>query len=141
MPNNYLQFSWMILGLTEKEHECFARLLAEAIGDDEDNNPLGGGSWDFLKEDGGVNLWIQAEESGDPGAFAEVFEAALQEAGSDRGIALTWAETCSKMRPDEFAGGGCFVTRAGVTYFNVQQLIEDAAHAWAVQLAQGQEKA
>lgn len=39
-------------------------------------------------------------------------------------IAIYWADTCSKPRPDEFAGGAAIVTKKRVQWIVLPELVE-----------------
>ncbi len=39
-------------------------------------------------------------------------------------VAIYWADTCSKPRPDEFAGGAAIVTRRRVHWFVLPEIVE-----------------
>ena len=39
-------------------------------------------------------------------------------------VAIQWADTCSKARPDAFTGGAAIATRRGVQWIHVPEIIE-----------------
>lgn len=57
-------------------------------------------------------LWANSgDESGDPDSTAQFISLVLEIFNSDEIVGFTWAETCSKLRLDEF-GGGYYVATA-----------------------------
>lgn len=60
-------------------------------------------------------LWVYAEEAANLDAVSFILQKLLIADAIDGnykdGIIITWANTCSKMRPDEFSGGACYVTK------------------------------
>jgi hypothetical protein len=71
------------------------------------------------------NEWaaLYAEEFGDVEMMTELMQRFLQKFRPKKYVVLTWAETCSKPRPDEFGGGAMLVTSKEVRRMN--------AHRWA----------
>ena len=116
MANNYLQYSFAVSNLTPEEADTLeeAFQLATAEEDEPDCGGLSGTNWSL----GGRELWVRAEEYGDPGAIAELLQVWLEKLNSDRVIGFTWAETCSKMAIGEFSGGGVIITKDEVVWFS-----------------------
>lgn len=90
--------------------ECFTAEDVEFIrGNISDYGGLGG--WD--QDDG--ELHVYAEEMANLEGVAFILQKLLNvdaiKASYRDGIVVTWANTCSKMRPDEFSGGACYVTK------------------------------
>ena len=117
MANNYLQFSVM-LPLPESEGAQEAvkafydefqkqRDEAEGSGDPDDWDE----KYDLQSDMSGGEVWIYAEESGSVEAVAEFIQEYLKHFQMDGGVYFSWAETCSKSRVNEFAGGAFLVTR------------------------------
>lgn len=44
-------------------------------------------------------------------------------------VAIYWADTCSKPRPDEFAGGAAIVTKRRVEWIVLPEIVERKLHA------------
>ena len=75
-----------------------------------------GGAGTWQNENG--ELWVYAEESANLEAVTFILQKlliadAIQGNYKD-GIVITWANTCSKMRPEEFSGGACYVTKGEI---------------------------
>lgn len=142
MANNYLQYSFRIDDLTPKEHAAFyaeldrvARLRnsdslvgdpdAPTEGELDELDALGGTRWEF----GHHAVWFCADEYGDPAAVAELIARALAAADSARVVGFTWAETCSKLRADEFSGGGVVINQHGSVYWDAASWVDDTVKA------------
>lgn len=140
MSNNYQQFS---ISLVIKDAELVDAVIefVDNIGEDDyvtddgevvltipscfdqhDKDDLiesidqwgGAGTW---RKDNG-ELWAYAEESANLEAVTIILQKLLIadaiEGNYQGGIVITWSNTCSKMRPDEFSGGACYVTKGGI---------------------------
>ena len=117
MANNYLQFSIM-LPLPESEGAQEAvkafydefqkqRDEAEGSGDPDDWDE----KYDLQSELSDGKVWIYADETGSLEAVVEFIQEYLEHFQIDGGVYFSWAETCSKPRVNEFAGGAFLVTR------------------------------
>ena len=142
MSNNYLQFSFAIPNLTDAETAWIREYLAhvkqfaeyerdDALDGPADDEPImtdadkvdpflmavqNNGSFGFswaIDEDG---LWIYAEESGDPDIAATLMQQFLKAHRPTSYVGFEWAATCSKMRLNEFGGGGVMVTATDCEY-------------------------
>lgn len=82
---------------------------------------------DSINQWGGVGDWrnhqdtelsVCAEESANLEAVTFILQKLLIadaiEGNYQGGVLITWANTCSKMRPDEFSGGACYVTKGEI---------------------------
>lgn len=140
MADNFTLFSASVRDVTPAERDWLAGLLgseddprpalAELGVDTTDVDPDAwpGFEWAFVDAaaghgDGDVPVgpdatdWrVFAQDSGTPRHVAAVVQGLLRRYRPDQCWSMTWAETCSKLREGEFAGGGLFVTAAGVTY-------------------------
>lgn len=130
MANNYLQFSWMLTDLTSFEEEAFSRLILKVKRSYDEDAPddelfLSGVSIEFVTTGPTPSLWVYSEEGGDVGAAAEAIQQVLIDSDSNRVFQGTWAESCSKMRVDEFGGGGVIVTKEEIVWFNPNQQMMD----------------
>lgn len=139
MANNYTQFSFIIQNLTPAEQawtrDWLTRLrtIATLIHDEDDETPLSpplsmkegedplvttivseGLCVDWEIDDEG--LWIYGEDAGDVEQAATITQRFLAMWRPKQYVTFTWADTCSKMRPDEFSGGGVLVTARSVRY-------------------------
>ena len=54
-------------------------------------------------------LYLYEAEAFSPDNCAELIVLLMDFLGISEPIAFTWSETCSKLRPGAFAGGGCIV--------------------------------
>ena len=129
MADCYLQFSQTIEGLSDIEQQWVRKVL-EAHGDEwpPDLAALGlraerlepddwpGFQWELRKPSG--DLWLYADEFGNIAHVGEFARAFLHHFRPAARFALTWSETCSRLRDGEFGGGGMMVTA-------------DAVHTWS----------
>ncbi len=149
MANNYLQFSEQLISLSKEESEWIA-LLAFLASDkddpdhyDDDRNPTS----DMAKlavelfpeesyiytevfgpqDDGTYSVWFQSEECDDPEAVGTLVQAFLKKFRHGQNISwpLTWAETCSKSRVGEFAGGAMLVTEDNIFIKHTNEIISE----------------
>lgn len=113
MANNYTQTSFMLTELNPVEIAWLKNAFEESQRklDEEDNfDDYIGVSYEFEQGEGFENLWIYAEEGFMVENLAGLLQAFLKEHRPNGYISFTWADTCSKMRLDEFSGGGVFIT-------------------------------
>jgi len=104
MANNYIQFSKLIPIKNQEERDWLQKKFQEE--DDNDEGPIC--DWEFLEDD----FWIYAEEYADFEALADTLQEFFKEFRDDGdSLIITWAEFCSKLRPDEFTGGGICITK------------------------------
>lgn len=75
----------------------------------------GAGDWSNHQD---AELSVYAEESANLEAVAFILQKLLIadaiEGNYQGGVLVTWSNTCSKMRPDEFSGGACYVTKTAI---------------------------
>lgn len=134
MANNYLQFSTEISELTVKETEWLKELLdtlscvnecdissEESVNDFRDRYYnveealliLGEEeTFDVSYSESDVNhtLWLYAEESGNIYQAGTLIQEFLKKFRITQTHLLSWADTCSKMRIDQFGGGTMLIT-------------------------------
>jgi len=113
MANNYTQTSFMLTKLNPVESAWLKDAFEEGQrkADEEDNfDEYIGVSYEFEQKEGYEDLWIYAEEGFMVDNLACLLQAFLKEHRPDEYISFTWSNTCSKMRLDEFSGGGVFIT-------------------------------
>lgn len=67
-----------------------------------------------------ADLWLHADESGEPEQVAAFLRAYLKKFIPGGSLWFSWAYTCSKMRANEFGGGAAVVTADRVTIFDSQ---------------------
>lgn len=115
MANNYLQFSTIIPDLTKEEREwCSKRLERLSQGEWAGESPF---RIDFqwaVEEDG--SLWIYSDESGSADSAAKFVQLFLRKFRPESSHHFEWAMYCSKLRVDEFTGGGFLITSGHLEY-------------------------
>ena len=148
MANNYVQFSTAIEELTEEESAWLADLLItlrcaedfdllsdEGTADYEDRyhyvvtafrilayEDLFSVDTELKKEKG--YLWIYSEESGNVDQAVLLIQEFLKEFRPADVHFLSWSETCSKMRINEFGGGTVLIT-ADFQYRQPDRMVMD----------------
>lgn len=138
MANNYLQFSEVLAGLTAEETTWLQKRLEDASEDDTDADAyeeyFPDFSWEVTPPSGDKPgaLWVYAEESGDVTHVAKVVEEFFKKFRPDGVFTLTWAETCSRMRPGEFSGGWMLVTATDIEIESVSERLAVRADALAL---------
>jgi Fe-S oxidoreductase len=111
MANNYCQYSAALQIPKGREEE--AEKIAARVAEELEKEDYCGTDW--AVEDKGTEqpyVWFSAEESGNPDHAESIAKAIVDEMKLDEPFVLSWANTCSKPRIDEF-GGGAFVVRRG----------------------------
>lgn len=127
MANNYLQFSTVILYHTAAQKDWLLAAFAAASERDE------GAICQHEDEPHDCNVWVYAEEYGDVERLATLVSDYQQAFQLEEPWLLSWSESCSKMRLDEFSGGAVAVKRGEVKWFN--PICE--AEKWANAQAEG----
>jgi hypothetical protein len=135
MADNYLQFSFLLplCGVSKVDAALFlkhwqdAKAIAmdDSVSFTEDNWDqqfnmdvvLQGEGEDLAVSNGDDAFWIYAEDFGSPEAAARFVYEFLIKFGIEGDIHFTWAETCSKMRIDQFSGGGCLINKNGYDFW------------------------
>jgi len=113
MANNYTQTSFMLTKLNPVESTWLKNAFEENRRkmDEEDNyDDFIGVSYEFEPGEGCENLWIYSEEGFMVENLVNLLQTFLKEHRPNEYISFTWSHTCSKMRLDEFSGGGVFIT-------------------------------
>jgi len=99
------------------QNEKFVSWCAERdidnVADDVDTWPSFRWSFDDPTQTEPWTMWIHNDESGVPEHVAAMVQAFFKHFHIDSTFTLTWAETCSKPRVDEFSGGGFIVLPFG----------------------------
>lgn len=147
MANNYLQFSAALDDLTQEEAAWVATLaslgnsrddlehfdedgtgkselgkLAEKLWGDADTYI----SCDQEETNGVWSIWFYSEEGNDPYAVGQVVQEFIKKfrPGSGFKWGMQWAETCSRLRLDEFGGGAIAVTEDKIVCMSTSYLLE-----------------
>ena len=133
MANNYTQFSAELdLGSFENVKIALAT-LAEHVAADMEANSCTDNGWINVNASAEhestrpTKLWIHSgDESGDVEATLD-FVATIGKALKLKGLwGFSWADTCSKLRIDEFGGGAAIVNLANgrVEFINTYQWLD-----------------
>jgi len=117
MSNCYTQFSSIVYNITKDEKDW----LEEQFTTEE--NTLDGLPCDmeFENREGKTDLWLYAEETFNLEGLADILQAFLAKFRPQEIFSLTYACTCTKLRPGEFGGGYCIVTGKEIIFGNVWQ--------------------
>jgi len=100
MSNLYISFSFEMPFPKDTNSDIISKYL---------DNLDSAVSFEILESDNVV--WVFSEENGDPDDAAIFVQNYLNHFDIDGGIYFSWSETCSKLHVDQFAGGGCLVTK------------------------------
>ena len=71
------------------------------------------------------SLWVYAEEYGNIEILGRIVQSFFRKFRPDGFFSLTWADTCSKMRVDEFGGGAMIVTAEKIEVFTVYDFVRE----------------
>jgi hypothetical protein len=131
VANNYTLFS-LLVPLTKRSrawHEAVEMLQAgktrrDVLCGEDDYDGADANGFDFEADtDIDGELVLFSEENGDPVHVARFLQALMARKLCKPMVAMTWAETCSVARPDEFGGGGMVVTPKEVYWFGVREML------------------
>lgn len=120
MANNYCQFSFQfnVGELNKKVFDMYSTTFVddelhqpEWMSDDLFNQLFDCECFPFSLELEKEAIWIYAEEYGDVEILSNFLKDVMRFLNVDGGIYFTWANTCSKLRPNEFFGGACVATK------------------------------
>ena len=117
MANNYTSFSFQVKCPSEEA----ANTLEDSLGSAMDAGVEADAErWLGLEyaEAEGNTVWIAGEEGTDLEYLADVLQDYLQHNDPEGSIGFTWADTCSKLRVDEFGGGAVFITAEDQVWLN-----------------------
>jgi hypothetical protein len=136
MANNYQQSSFSIELRSAEERawlltlEERAEVACRAANDGEDP-PEGAfegsvydeGYWGWNSEFLGDAVYLYSEEGGNTDAMVIAMQEFLQKFRPTEHIMFMWSFTCSKMRPDEFSGGGVVVFADDAKFVHVHDAL------------------
>ena len=114
MANNYTTFSFQVKCPSRGAANALEDYLAKAMESEDDDRWL---SLDHAEAEDDT-VWIASEEGTDLEFLSDVLQDYLQHNDHHGSIAFTWAETCSKLRVDEFGGGAVFITHDTQVWLN-----------------------
>jgi hypothetical protein len=126
MANNYQQHSFMINSLTPTEVTWLETKFDEINrrNENDEGEYICIGSTEIERRDDGADLWLYAEEGCDLDCLVDFLQGFLKENRPDSYIGFEWANTCSKMRLDEFSGGSVFITAEKTEWKSTYDFIE-----------------
>ena len=141
MANNYTQFSVM-LPLPEKAgmEEVFGGIW-EVQREEAENDPeceayeiYGGFEYEIQPGEG---VWVHDEDgNGNPEAAAGFIQRYLKDLDIKEAVYMSWANTCSKPRINEFDGGGVVITATKMYWRNsygaIQFAVDDGVDACSI---------
>jgi hypothetical protein len=132
MANNYQQYSFMINSLTSTEITWLETKFNEI--DKSNDDPSGEhtdiGSTEIERRDDGADLWLYAEEGCDLESLVDLLQDFLKKNRPDSYLGFEWANTCSKMRLDEFSGGAVFITADKTDWVSTYDFLETKRKAF-----------
>lgn len=117
MANNYVSFSFEVNCPSEEA----AKILEDSLGSAMDAGAEADAErWLSLEhaEAEGDTVWIASEEGTDLEFLIDVLQDYLKNNDHEGSIGFSWAETCSKLRVDEFGGGAVFITVKDQVWLN-----------------------
>lgn len=134
MANNYRQFSFALKLQHHGEAEwCQKELDLLKITEDEDGNLMTDYDWTVFGLTGMKTLgdiiqppyvWFRdSGESGNVEQIADFVQSYLKKFCPKGYFHMSWADTCSKPRVDEFGGGFCIVTAPKIIWFNESEWV------------------
>ncbi len=71
------------------------------------------------------NLWAYSEDDGNLDVLSRIVQAFFKKFRPDGFFYVTWANTCNKMRVNEFNGGAMVVTAETIKFFNVTDFVRE----------------
>lgn len=134
MADNYLQYAVEVTDLTDEEIAWLRQALTWDLSEEQEKAKAQGadpdtvtppGWWEEYAECVGLSyeldqvrreVLLYAVENGNAGCAAELLFAFVTEFRPAAIYTIEWAETCSRMRPGEFGGGACVISREGIRW-------------------------
>ena len=136
MANNYQQHSFMINSLTPTEitwlETKFDEIDKSNENDEGEYTDIGSTEIEQSADgrDDGADLWLYAEEGADLDSLVDFLQDFLKENRPDSYLGFEWANTCSKMRLDEFSGGAVFITADKADWVSTYDFLETKRKAF-----------
>lgn len=144
MADNYQQWSTEITDLTEEEmtwfNECFAWEPSDEEGADGpawydwDAEGVGFG-YELDRKEG--SLHVYAEEFGNLDTLEALMREFIEKFRPNYVFTVQWADSCSKMRVDEFGGGAMVVSRLRTEYIGTYRWSQDLVKKMEEELKSG----
>ena len=113
MANNYSQFSEMIPCETKEQQDWLLRELAIAVEFDDGERVSA-----CMFEADGKDVWVYSEDSADIDALADVIATFQLQFKVNKPWTLTWADSCSKPRLNNFGGGGVVIYKGKTSWMD-----------------------
>lgn len=120
MANNYTTFSFQVKCPSRGAANALEDYLAKAMESEDDDRWL---SLDHAEAEDDT-VWIASEEGTDLEFLSDVLQDYLQHNDHHGSIGFSWAETCSKLRVDEFGGGAVFITAFSQVWLNTHHWLQ-----------------
>lgn len=115
MANSYTAFSFQVSCPSEEAAKFLVESMVEAMENEDED------CWLTLEhlEPRGKEVWIADEEGGtNLDSLVDILQAYLKHSDPGGSIGFSWANTCSKLRVDEFGGGAVFITHDNQTWLS-----------------------
>lgn len=138
MANNYQQWATEITDLTEAEMAWFKACLtwkppynADYELPDDFESPdwydwdAEGVGFEYDFHEKGRTLHVYATESGNLNTLEELMREFIEKFRPNYVFTVQWADSCSRMRVDEFGGGAMVVSRLRTEYIDTYRWSQD----------------
>jgi hypothetical protein len=119
MADNYLQTSFLIDNLTQKDIDKFVKIIKNT-----DETPFNFATEEDPSNKDKKQIWIYGDTYFDVDLTAKIIQKFLKRCKLDRIIAFEYSMTCSKMRLDEFGGGAVVISMDKIVIETTQGLID-----------------
>ena len=123
MANYYCEFSTLV-PFPNTTPTQMQKILDDILLDIVDRDDwYGGCSFSVESKEDGCEVWVRSQDAeGDVEVATEVIQKLLEKFNIDKYHFFTWANTCSKLRPDSFGGGAALVGSDEVRALNTDEL-------------------
>jgi hypothetical protein len=131
MANNCTQFSVIVPFPKDMAlYDAWEKQRQVDEKEAEDNDPdYEYSDWEVTWSRSGDGLWVYTDESGNVEAAAAMIQGYLNATEQDITVYMSWANTCSKPRINEFDGGGVVITQTELFWANSYDAINKATEA------------
>jgi len=117
MADNYRQFSFSLKLNNKKEVAWFQKILSKAQETDDEWGTCADFDWSTDSAEP-LHIWFRDNGgSGNVEQIAKFVEKYFKKFQPNGYFVVTWADTCSKQRTDEFGGGIAVVKATGTAWF------------------------
>lgn len=128
MANDSVQSSFSMKNLTEKEMAWWEENLSWGpleLRNEERERKGQDKIGEITSHKDGSTLYVWGEDQFDIEGFIDLAQDFFSKFPTDRVIAFSWAETCSRPIPDAFGGGSVVITRNVVTLKSTGETLEN----------------